>query len=1240
MKRSIVNRAVLAIFVLAVLRVDRTVAGSSPDVTLGVLRGKSYYFGATFKLNWYKAVAFCRLQGLHLVSISNQDQLDEVIKEVGKSGYFATETQLQMWTSANDLGEQNQFVWMSTGERMVFNRWTEGEPSHGKVDDCTVEHCVALQHYSTPGGAKYSFDDRPCYTEYFFMSMFLVTIQSREQLNAVVDFIDQSGYWKSQDQLHMWTSLNDIGEEGQYFWASTGERLRFDNWRSGEPNNVNHSSCTDEDCGVLNHHPSRDIYYSFDDRPCYSTRDQPNRSIMLWRSVLLLAFLATAVYPQRNTTIGFTTWRQKSYYFSSSFELSWQKAVEHCRTRGMFLVTIQSLEDLNAVVDYIDQTGYWKAKDQLNLWTSLNDIGDEGQYVWASTGERLRFDHWRSGEPNNLSHGSCQDEDCVVLMHYPSRNIHYGFDDRPSMFLVTIQSREQLNEVVGFVNQSEYWKSADQLHMWTSLNDIGEEGQYFWASTGERLRFDQWKSGEPNNANHGSCKDEDCFKAVEHCRTRGMFLVTIQSMQELNAAWDHIDGSGYWKTKDHLNMWISLNDIGDEGQYVWASTGERLSFSHWRSGEPNNLRHGCQDEDCVVLTHYPNLNVHFSFDDRPCTDLSWRDAVQFCRRYNMYLVSINSRGQLNAIINVINKSGYWRTHDSLHMWTSLNDIRREGQHVWESTGKRLKFNNWKSGEPNNVKHGRYDEDCGVLTHHPSHSIDYKFDDRSCYDTNRNTTIGFTTSREKSYYFSNSFELSWQKAVEHCRTRGMFLVTIQSMQELNAAWDHIDGSGYWKTKDHLNMWISLNDIGDEGQYVWASTGERLSFSHWRSGEPNNLRHGCQDEDCVVLTHYPNLNVHFSFDDRPCTDVSWHKAFQVCRSQGMFLVTIENRAKLDAVIEHIEQSEDWKAEKVGYVTLWTAFNDIGQEGQFYSASTGKQLGYANWRAGEPNNFKHGDCMFENCIALLSWQKAVEYCRSVNMFLVTIQSKQKLKAVIDFIDQSGYWKAGWNGLHMWTSLNDIGEEGQHFWASTGERLRFENWRSGEPNNLRHGSYQDEDCVVLMHFPSYNITYGFDDRPCTNVELFLWMNESVKFGVLREESFYFPTKLKVSWHKAFQVCRSQGMFLVTIENRAKLDAVIEHIEQSEDWKAEKSDNHLTLWTAFNDIGQEGQFYSASTGKQLGYANWRAGEPNNVDHGSCVFENCVALVHYPSGNITYSFDDRPCNHGFTFLCEPPPETN
>ncbi|XP_049280210.1 C-type lectin 37Da-like [Anopheles funestus] len=144
---------------------------SQNAVSFRILQVKSYYFQFTFKLNWHKAAAFCRSQGLFLVSINNQAQLDGIIDYIKNSGFFRTEKNLQMWTSGNDLGEHNQFIWTSTGERIVLDRWSVDEPNHWVVENCIVEHCVVLQHYGPPvsGGANYSLDDRACQWEYFFM---------------------------------------------------------------------------------------------------------------------------------------------------------------------------------------------------------------------------------------------------------------------------------------------------------------------------------------------------------------------------------------------------------------------------------------------------------------------------------------------------------------------------------------------------------------------------------------------------------------------------------------------------------------------------------------------------------------------------------------------------------------------------------------------------------------------------------------------------------------------------------------------------------------------------------------------------------------------------------------------------------------------------------------------------------------------------------------------------------------
>uniref|UniRef100_A0A182JQ82 C-type lectin domain-containing protein n=1 Tax=Anopheles christyi TaxID=43041 RepID=A0A182JQ82_9DIPT len=271
MKRSILTPSVL-LFTLY-CNSHLTLASNADAIGYRVVLEKSYYLGTTFRLNWHKAAAFCRSQGQFLVSINSHLQLDGVIEYIKKSGYLnANDQSLQLWTSGNDLGEQNQFLWTSTGERMVFDRWTPGEPNHDRVDECTMERCVVLQHYANGRGANYSFDDRSCQKEYFFIfakaieycrsqGMSLVSIQNQEQFEAVKNVTSMNDFWKKNHYLYMWTSLNDIGQEGQYYWV-------IDLWRENEPNYFKHDTWSGEDCVVLVH--NRDLSYTsrLDDIAC------------------------------------------------------------------------------------------------------------------------------------------------------------------------------------------------------------------------------------------------------------------------------------------------------------------------------------------------------------------------------------------------------------------------------------------------------------------------------------------------------------------------------------------------------------------------------------------------------------------------------------------------------------------------------------------------------------------------------------------------------------------------------------------------------------------------------------------------------------------------------------------------------------------------------------------------------------------------------------------------------------
>jgi hypothetical protein len=35
--------------------------------------------------------------------------------------------------------------------------------------------------------------------------------------------------------------------------------------------------------------------------------------------------------------------------------------------------------------------------------------------------------------------------------------------------------------------------------------------------------------------------------------------------------------------------WIGLTDLFHEGNFIWASSGEKATYTHWYPGEPNNV---------------------------------------------------------------------------------------------------------------------------------------------------------------------------------------------------------------------------------------------------------------------------------------------------------------------------------------------------------------------------------------------------------------------------------------------------------------------------------------------------------------------------------------------------------------------------------------------------------------------------------------------------------------------------
>ena len=66
-----------------------------------------------------------------------------------------------------------------------------------------------------------------------FHGMHLASINSAEEQRDLQEHIQAYG----MGHEHFWTSGTDQGEEGKFFWMSTGKPVTFENWNAGEPNN-------------------------------------------------------------------------------------------------------------------------------------------------------------------------------------------------------------------------------------------------------------------------------------------------------------------------------------------------------------------------------------------------------------------------------------------------------------------------------------------------------------------------------------------------------------------------------------------------------------------------------------------------------------------------------------------------------------------------------------------------------------------------------------------------------------------------------------------------------------------------------------------------------------------------------------------------------------------------------------------------------------------------------------------
>ncbi|XP_016663197.1 perlucin isoform X2 [Acyrthosiphon pisum] len=123
---------------------------------------KKLYLGIFFKANWYKAAQYCRYHGMHLASISNQEENDKLEKYIKDNGLGHE----HFWTSGTDQAEEGSFFWLANGRPIGYTNWNAGEPNNFKYENGEEEHCLELWNRD---GKGLKWNDSPCSFETFFV---------------------------------------------------------------------------------------------------------------------------------------------------------------------------------------------------------------------------------------------------------------------------------------------------------------------------------------------------------------------------------------------------------------------------------------------------------------------------------------------------------------------------------------------------------------------------------------------------------------------------------------------------------------------------------------------------------------------------------------------------------------------------------------------------------------------------------------------------------------------------------------------------------------------------------------------------------------------------------------------------------------------------------------------------------------------------------------------------------------
>ncbi|XP_042615351.1 macrophage mannose receptor 1-like [Cyprinus carpio] len=287
--------------------------------------------------------------------------------------------------------------------------------------------------------------------------------------------------------------------------------------------------------------------------------------------------------------------------------------------------------------------------------------------------------------------------------------------------LATADNMNDMNELNKSVND------GSVQYVWIGLQKTGRD-EWHWSS-GEPALYQNWSAGQPNGGDEctgmkdGQWHDLGCNDKQHFiCNNTNTGLIFINQTKNWRDAQsycrqNHIDLVSVRNQDENEKVKKIISDNHSSGSQVWIgllrdswqwSDQSNSSFRYYMSGEPDNYG---GVEDCTVIEpiaqgqwHDVSCSKQYPFvchEDKLIVireNLTWSEALRYCRQNHVDLVSVHSEEIQRRVMNVV------KLASTAEVWLGLRHSCTVGIWFWVS-GETVCYQNWAPGN------GTSEEDC-------------------------------------------------------------------------------------------------------------------------------------------------------------------------------------------------------------------------------------------------------------------------------------------------------------------------------------------------------------------------------------------------------------------------------------------------------------------------------------------------------------------------------------------------